>query len=90
MNVANPSFLRGLIARVFSRSVPADGGYVFNLRGRWRYEPRAERCQQNPMRRMWSGEVLAYGWLARQAQDRARKDDSPRKPDPRILALTRS
>jgi hypothetical protein len=89
VNAAKSSFLSGLISRVFGNTVPASGGYVFNLRGRWRYESHAQRrAQRIDPRGMWSGEVLAYGWLARQAQARAK--DAARKPDAQILALTRS
>lgn len=90
MNVSSPSFLKAL-TRVFGHAGSPDGGYVFNLRGRWRYESQDERRRQpsDPLRGMWSGEVLAYGWLARQAKERAQKE-APRKPDAQILALTRS
>ncbi len=96
MNASKPTFLRALVNRVFIRNALATGGYVFNLRGRWRYEARARRCERKAdPRREWSGEVLAYAWLSRQAQDRARKEESPHKPGPaapdvKILALTRS
>ncbi len=91
MNVAKPSFLSGVIARVFSSTLSADGGYVFNLRGRWRYESHAQRRAQGvDPRGMWSGEVLAYGWLARQAQARAQAQATAQKPDSQILALTRT
>jgi hypothetical protein len=91
VNNAKSSFLRGFISRVFSRAVPVDG-YVFNFRGRWRYESHVQRRAHrvDPLRGMWSGEVLAYGWLARQAQERARAKQNAHKPDAQILALTRS
>ena len=38
------SFLRVLLARVRTSTVPANGGYVFDLRGRWRYESRGRQC----------------------------------------------
>jgi hypothetical protein len=80
----NASFLKTLVNRV----VAANSGYVFNLRGRWRYETVSQRRSQAVSRpREWSGEVLAYAWLARQAKDRAKTTD---KPDAQILALTRS
>jgi hypothetical protein len=87
VNVSRPSFLKVLANRVLNRVVPANGGYVFNLRGRWRYEARSQRCQVTRPSREWSGEVLAYAWLARQAKERAKTTD---KPDAQILALTRS
>jgi hypothetical protein len=83
----NASFLKTLVNRVVS----ANGGYVFNLRGRWRYETRAQRRRQAVSRpREWSGEVLAYAWLARQAKDRAKAAESARPSDAELLALTRS
>jgi len=84
----NASFLKALVNRVVS----AHGGYVFNLRGRWRYETVSQRRAQAVSRRPreWSGEVLAYAWLARQAQDRAQAAQGTHRPDAQILALSRS
>jgi hypothetical protein len=95
VKVPKPSFLGALANRVLSRVVAANGGYIFNLRGRWRYESRFQRRAQRvdqgvSPRREWSGEVLAYAWLSRQARDRAPAADTSRKPDSQILALTRS
>ncbi len=84
----NASFFKTLVDRIVS----ANEGYVFNLRGRWRYESVAQRRLQAVSRpREWSGEVLAYAWLARQAKDRVKTTDNrPQGPDVQILALTRS
>ena len=83
----NASFFKTLVNRV----VAANEGYVFNLRGRWRYESVSQRRAQPVSRpREWSGEVLAYAWLARQAKDRAQAAEGPHRPDAQILALTRS
>ncbi len=40
MNAGKQSFFRVLLRRILSSSVPVDGGYVFDLHGRWRYEAR--------------------------------------------------
>jgi len=83
----NASFLKALVNRVVS----AKEGYVFNLRGRWRYETDSQRRAQAVSRpREWSGEVLAYAWLARQAKDRAKAAEGTHRPDAQILALSRS
>jgi hypothetical protein len=84
------SYLRPLVSRVFRRAVPTQGGYVFNFRGRWRYETEAQRRAQRPdPPREWSGEVIAYAWLSRQAKGSAQTSASPHKPDVQTLALTR-
>jgi hypothetical protein len=96
VNASNTAFLRGLVERVLTSRVAATGRYVFNLSGRWRYETRAQRCERKAdLRREWSGEVLAYAWLSRQAKECAQRAESPPKPGPaapdvQILALTRS
>jgi hypothetical protein len=46
VSVRKQSFLKKLIARIVSSAVPVDGGYVFDLRGRWRYEP--PRQEEHP------------------------------------------
>ena len=91
MNASNPSFLRAFVTRILGRAVPACGGYVFNFRGRWRYETHAERRAQRPSpRREWGGEALAYAWLSRQATTREPTSVSPARPDPQTLAVIRS
>lgn len=89
MNVCNPSPVKALITRILGRAVPTSGGYVFNFRGRWRYETRAERRAQRPSpRREWGGEAFAYAWLSRQANEPTAV--SPARPDPQTLAIIRS
>ncbi len=40
MNVGNPSFLKRLLSQLLSSCAAVDGTYVFDLHGRWRYQPR--------------------------------------------------
>lgn len=42
-SVTHPSSLKALVARILRGNVAAHGGYVFDLRGRWRYEPRTSQ-----------------------------------------------
>ncbi len=39
MNAGKQSFFRKVLAQILSSSIPVDGAYVFDLRGRWRYQP---------------------------------------------------
>ena len=41
--MTHPSLLKALVARIFRGNVAVHGGYVFDLRGRWRYEPRTSQ-----------------------------------------------
>ncbi len=41
--MARQSFLKAPVAQVRPSTAPADGSYVFDLRGRWRYEPRTRK-----------------------------------------------
>ena len=84
MSYPNASTLKALFSRLFGANVPANGAYVFNLKGRWRYENRARGASP---RREWGGEAFGYAWLSRQAQ--SREPTTPAKPDPQILALIR-
>lgn len=89
MSVCNQSPLKAFVTRLLGTAAPATGGYVFNFRGRWRYESRAERrVQRASARREWGGEALAYAWLSRQPTKPA--SVSPAKPDPQTLAVIRS
>ncbi len=43
--MARQSFLKILLVPVRTASAPASGSYVFDLRGRWRYEPRTRKSR---------------------------------------------
>jgi hypothetical protein len=44
--VARQSFLKTLVAHVRTSTATASGSYVFDLRGRWRYEPRTRKSRR--------------------------------------------
>jgi hypothetical protein len=43
--VARQSFLKMLVAQVRTGTAATSGSYVFDLRGRWRYEPRTRKSR---------------------------------------------
>ncbi len=40
MSERKQSFFKAVLAQILSSASPVDGGYIFDLHGRWRYESR--------------------------------------------------
>ncbi len=57
MNVGKHSFFRRLLAQILSSSIPVDGAYVFDLRGRWRYQPQRNLRESAPAQDVREGKV---------------------------------
>ncbi len=52
MGERKQSFFRALLAQIFSSASPVDGGYIFDLHGRWRYDaPRVTSDRDGPPER---------------------------------------
>jgi hypothetical protein len=65
VNAGKQSFFRKLVAQIFSSPVPVDGSYVFDLHGRWRYQPRRDpRRSARPQRKVAGGAEVVDGGAA--------------------------
>ena len=63
MGERKQSFFRALLAQIVGSASPVDGGYIFDLHGRWRYD--APRGNTKPIERQPAGvtEVLCEARL---------------------------
>jgi hypothetical protein len=57
VNTRNRPLWKAVLAQLASSAVPADGGYLFDLHGRWRQQPRPSHGEG--VARTASGNVVA-------------------------------